>query len=166
MSLDIFINDKCVCQWYLSWGNHAPDLRKELGVWNTVWVTASGDELGAVTHTFAHLPCLQDNPIRPGFSMTWWGDHARFIVSNLHLVAGRHQPPSKENQLLNDIEADTEPAWEHRYSFNCAACGEKTHAHQMFRNEREKEAFVQKLANGWQPVCGECRVRSRSGVTA
>lgn len=51
-------------------------------------VHADGDELGTILHRFRNLPCLSGDEdsgyaMARGYVMTWYGDHAKFIVGNI-----------------------------------------------------------------------------------
>ncbi len=54
-------------------------------------VDVGGHELGLVLDKFINLPMLRvdgENPTAHprGYVMSWYGDHARFIVGNLNLL--------------------------------------------------------------------------------
>lgn len=78
----------CKHEGHVSYVNNFNKLDSEFYSNNLLKITADGDELTYILNRFSNIPMLKmdkDNPsdAARGYSMTWHGDIAKFIIANL-----------------------------------------------------------------------------------
>lgn len=84
MAIFIKNNSKRSVIWHL--GQPVPTIVKDEGVDNINHIVVDGDELANILAVFVNLPCYRFDDKKDygtrAYTMTWYGDQAKFIVSN------------------------------------------------------------------------------------